>query len=94
MNRKEQIYQLEKDWNENLRWENVDRPYSAKDVVNLRGQVNVEYTLAKKIDDKHLQSTAYSGFAIVCQKTGDFKKSIDYHNTNIKIKKSIKSVKL
>ena len=47
MTRKEQIYELEKDWNENPRWENTERPYSAKDVVNLRGQVNVEYTLAK-----------------------------------------------
>ena len=47
MNRKEQIYQLEKDWSENPRWENVERPYSAKDVVNLRGQVNVKHTLAK-----------------------------------------------
>ena len=47
MNRKDQIYQLEKDWNENPRWKDVERPYSAKDVVNLRGQVNVEYTLAK-----------------------------------------------
>ena len=47
MSKKEQIYQLEKDWNENPRWEEVTRPYSAKDVVDLRGQVNVEYTLAK-----------------------------------------------
>ena len=47
MSRNEQIYQLEKDWNENSRWKDTDRPYSAKDVVNLRGQLNVEYTLAK-----------------------------------------------
>ena len=47
MNKREQIYQLEKDWNENPRWEEVTRPYSAKDVVDLRGQVNVEHTLAK-----------------------------------------------
>ena len=47
MNKREQIYQLEKDWNENPRWEEVTRPYSAKDVVDLRGQVYVEHTLAK-----------------------------------------------
>ena len=52
MNRKEQIYQLEKDWSENPRWENVERPYSAKDVVDLRGQVNVEYTLARRGAEK------------------------------------------
>ena len=34
MNKREQIYQLEKDWNENPRWEEVTRPYSAKDVVD------------------------------------------------------------
>jgi isocitrate lyase len=47
MNRSDQIYQLEKDWGENPRWEHAERPYSAKEVVNLRGQLNVEYTLAK-----------------------------------------------
>ena len=47
MNRSDQIYQLEKDWGENPRWEHVKRPYSAEEVVNLRGQLNVEYTLAK-----------------------------------------------
>ena len=34
MNRNDQIYQLEKDWGENPRWEHVERPYSAKEVVN------------------------------------------------------------
>ena len=52
MNKREQIYQLEKDWNENPRWEEVTRPYSAKDVVDLRGQVNVEHTLAKNGAEK------------------------------------------
>ena len=52
MNRNDQIYQLEKDWNENPRWENTKRPYTAKDVINLRGQLNVEYTLAKKGSQK------------------------------------------
>ena len=35
LTREEQIYQLEKDWSENPRWENVTRPYSAKEVVDL-----------------------------------------------------------
>ena len=48
MNRQEQIMQLEKDWNENSRWEGIKRPYSAQEVINLRCSVNIEYTLAKK----------------------------------------------
>ena len=52
MNRSDQIYQLEKDWSENPRWEHVKRPYSAEEVVNLRGQLNVEYTLAKNGAEK------------------------------------------
>ena len=52
MNRQEQIKQLEKDWNENLRWEGITRPYSAEEVINLRCSINIEYTLAKKGAEK------------------------------------------
>ena len=52
MNRQEQIIQLEKDWNENSRWEGIKRPYSAEEVINLRCSVNIEYTLAKKGAEK------------------------------------------
>ena len=45
MNKQEQISQLEKDWKENSRWNGVKRPYTAKDVVKLRGSLNIEYTL-------------------------------------------------
>ena len=38
---------IEKDWAENPRWEGIERPYSADEVVNLKGSVNIEYTLAK-----------------------------------------------
>src|SRR5512147_2941989 len=48
MSRKdEQIAQLEKDWNENPRWQGVKRGYTAADVVRLRGSVKIEHTLAK-----------------------------------------------
>lgn len=47
-NRQQQIDALEKDWAENPRWKGVKRPYSAADVVRLRGSLNVEYTLAKR----------------------------------------------
>ena len=39
--------QLEQEWKTNPRWKGVTRPYSAADVVRLRGTVPVEHTLAK-----------------------------------------------
>lgn len=47
MTRQEQIDQLINDWNDNPRWKGVTRPYTAEEVVNLRGSVPVEHTLAK-----------------------------------------------
>ncbi|MEO0422180.1 MAG: isocitrate lyase [Pseudomonadota bacterium] len=45
--RDEQIRQLEAEWRDNPRWKNVERPYSAEDVVKLRGHVQIEYTLSR-----------------------------------------------
>jgi isocitrate lyase len=47
MTRDEQIAALEKDWQENPRWNNLSRGYSATDVVRLRGSVQPENTLAR-----------------------------------------------
>jgi isocitrate lyase len=44
----EQAAQLELDWSENSRWKGVTRPYSAADVVRLRGSVGIEHTLATR----------------------------------------------
>lgn len=49
---KQQIADLERDWAENPRWKNITRPYTAGDVVRLRGSVQVEYTLARKGAEK------------------------------------------
>ena len=38
--------QLRNDWNSNPRWAGVQRPYSAEEVVRLRGTVAVEHSLA------------------------------------------------
>ena len=46
--RKEQIQALEQEWRDNPRWANITRPYSAEDVVRLRGSVKIEYTLATR----------------------------------------------
>jgi isocitrate lyase len=39
--------QLNREWNENPRWQGIKRPYSAEDVVRLRGTVEIEYSLAR-----------------------------------------------
>lgn len=46
MTKNEQIEAIEKDWAENPRWEGIARPYSAADVLRLRGSVKIEHTLA------------------------------------------------
>src|SRR5438034_8217013 len=38
--------ELEAEWKENKRWKGIVRPYSAVDVVRLRGSIKIEYTLA------------------------------------------------
>ena len=38
---------LRKDWETNPRWKGLKRPYKAEDVVRLRGNVQVEHTLAR-----------------------------------------------
>ena len=52
MNRKEQIAQLESEWENSPRWKGVSRFYSAEDVVKLRGTVQIEYTLARQGAEK------------------------------------------
>jgi isocitrate lyase len=47
MRRDEQIQALEREWAEGPRWKGVQRDYSAEDVVNLRGSVLIEHTLAR-----------------------------------------------
>ncbi|TXI50641.1 MAG: isocitrate lyase [Lysobacter sp.] len=39
--------QLKLDWNNNPRWAGVTRPYSAEDVVRLRGTVPVDHSIAR-----------------------------------------------
>jgi isocitrate lyase len=38
---------LERDWRESPRWAGIERPYSAADVVRLRGSIHVEHSLAR-----------------------------------------------
>ena len=52
MNGKEQVETLQKDWQDNPRWSNVKRTYSAEDVVRLRGSVQPECTYAHRGAEK------------------------------------------
>ena len=38
---------LRRDWDSNPRWQGINRPYSAEDVVRLRGTFGVDYTIAR-----------------------------------------------
>jgi len=38
---------IEKDWKENPRWNGIVRPYTAEDVLKLRGKVVIEHSLAR-----------------------------------------------
>ena len=57
--REQQIQALADDWSNNPRWNGIKRNYTAADVVNLRGSVQLEHTLAKRGADKlwHLLNT-------------------------------------
>jgi isocitrate lyase len=44
----EVITAMEREWRESPRWQGIHRPYTAADVVRLRGSIPIEYTLAKR----------------------------------------------
>lgn len=46
--RKKRIEKLKNDWENDLRWVGVERPYTAEDVIRLRGSIDIEHTLAEK----------------------------------------------
>lgn len=47
MNTTERINELITDWTTNPRWEGIERPYTAEQVVKLSGSVKIDYTLAR-----------------------------------------------
>ena len=48
MNRNEEAKALEERWKRDSRFNGVERPYSAEEVVKLRGSLQIEYTLARR----------------------------------------------
>jgi isocitrate lyase len=48
----EQAEQLRQEWSTNPRWKGINRPYSAEEVLKLRGSLNIEYSLARNGAEK------------------------------------------
>ncbi|KOP71289.1 isocitrate lyase [Bacillus sp. FJAT-21945] len=46
------VQQLQESWEMDERWNGIDRPYSAEEVIKLRGSIDIEYTLARKGAEK------------------------------------------
>ena len=44
----EMIEKIKKDWAENPRWKGIERPYTAEEVVKLKGSNDIKYTLAEQ----------------------------------------------
>ncbi|WP_263621497.1 isocitrate lyase [Rossellomorea aquimaris] len=51
-NKNERISQLQESWELDERWQGITRPYSAEDVIRLRGSIDIEHTLAKRGSEK------------------------------------------
>jgi isocitrate lyase len=54
--------QLKLDWSNNPRWNGITRPYSAEDVVRLRGTIAIEHSLARLGADKLWRSLQGEAF--------------------------------
>ena len=50
--KKQRAAQLEENWKSDERWNGVTRPYTAEDVIRLRGSIDIEQTLARKGSEK------------------------------------------
>jgi isocitrate lyase len=46
------VAELQESWEMDSRWKGITRPYTAEDVIKLRGSIDIEYTLAKKGSEK------------------------------------------
>ncbi|MFZ7942675.1 MULTISPECIES: isocitrate lyase [Bacillaceae] len=46
------VDQLQESWEMDSRWKGITRPYTAEDVIKLRGSIDIEHTLARKGSEK------------------------------------------
>src|SRR5579862_1337601 len=52
LTKQQRALKLKTDWESNPRWQGVLRPYTAEEVINISGSVNIEYSLAKQGAEK------------------------------------------
>lgn len=48
----ERVRELQESWEMDARWKGIERPYSAEEVIKLRGSVDIEHTLARRGAEK------------------------------------------
>ncbi|MBW3112987.1 MULTISPECIES: isocitrate lyase [Bacillaceae] len=48
----ERVTSLQENWEMDQRWKGITRPYSAEDVIRLRGSIDIEHTLARRGSEK------------------------------------------
>ncbi|KPL60677.1 isocitrate lyase [Rossellomorea vietnamensis] len=48
----ERVTALQENWEMDQRWKGITRPYSAEDVIRLRGSIDIEHTLARHGSEK------------------------------------------
>lgn len=48
----ERVHQLQESWEMDERWNGVERPYTAEEVIKLRGSIDIEHTLARRGAEK------------------------------------------
>ncbi|MED3574062.1 isocitrate lyase [Cytobacillus praedii] len=46
------VQQLQESWEMDERWSAIERPYTAEEVIKLRGSIDIEYTLARRGAEK------------------------------------------
>ncbi|MFL6555904.1 MAG: isocitrate lyase, partial [Bacillus sp. (in: firmicutes)] len=46
------VEQLQESWEMDNRWKGITRPYTAEDVIKLRGSIDIEHTLARTGSEK------------------------------------------
>lgn len=56
MTNQDRVKALENDWQTNSRWNGINRPYTAQEVIQLQGSLKIEYTLAKNGAEKLWQA--------------------------------------
>ncbi|WP_342429301.1 isocitrate lyase [Neobacillus sp. FSL H8-0543] len=52
MTNNSRVAQLQESWELDKRWNGITRPYTAEDVIKLRGSIDIEHTLARKGAEK------------------------------------------